>query len=308
MPDSIHDTTDMKIETFSLGIVLELSHLTSPMQFMIDKKHIQVIANEVSALLLQTYPLLQQTSMIITGALYDQSQIIRPDFPIFKALGDIAHSATQGHTFTPRCIAIGGDDSFSVPVLNPEKKLQAPLAILPILLLGKHNDIESLTSDLEETLMQDVKITSAIKQKIENSFGCKIINLGFATLADTMGMLASQLIQIGLEPIWHLLKSGIFNTQSSYLAQLDTGHRLLWDGVEETVRIFECTPHCYVQTDQAKSQSFEQYQQINMRFKLLLTTHGISFIPLTINHPEFLNQKPSLENARQLINQQIKKL
>lgn len=308
MSDLINYKTDIKIETLPICMILELPHLAAPMRFIINKKHTQEIANEVSKLLCQTYPLLQQVSMIITGALYDQSQIIRPNFPIFKTLGDITHSGSQGHTFTPKCIAIGSDDHFSVPVLNPEKKQRGPLAILPILLLGEQSDIENLTYDLEETLMQDVKITAEIKQKLTHYFDCNIINLGFATLADTVGMLASQLIQIGLEPIWHILKSVLFNIPNAYLAALDTGHRLLWDNIEECVRIFECTNNCYIQTDQAKSQSFEQYQEINMRFKLLLTSHGIPFMPCVINHPTFLNQKPTLEDALHLIKQQIKQL
>lgn len=295
-----------KLTSISIGLVIELKDLSLPKTWALDKDISTLLINQISKMLILSYPNITQTSMIGVGALYDLSQILRRGFPIFKTLDNLVISALKGHEFKPSCVAIGTKDQFSILEFNPAMALRSPLLILPICFIGKA-EINNLSNNLENTLMQEIKVEAAFKEDIEDKFGISIANIGFATLADMLGLLASQLISIGLEPIWNLLKAALFD-EVSYLAILETGQRLIWNADAKQIRIFSCDKHCYAASKFASSQSFDQYQQINQRFENLFKAHDIAFSSLIINDVSFINQTPTLKDALGFIQNQTKQL
>ena len=172
---------------------------------------------------------IEHLGLIFPGALYDQTEILRPGFPLLGALAELYRGSARGSTFVPHLIALGADRGFfPVAAINPLRRPgSGRLLLLPFCFVGPGDDIARLARVMEDSLLQQGQVSPATAEAVQQAFRLAALNLSFATLGDLCALLRVQLEGNELLPLWELLEHAWFERPGVRSATLDGGNRFL---------------------------------------------------------------------------------
>jgi hypothetical protein len=175
---------------------------------------------------------IEQLGLILPGALYDQTEILRPGLPLLGALAELYRGSLPGSTFAPQLIALGTERGFfPVAAINPLRRPgSGPLLLLPFCFVGPSDAIARLARTLEDTLLQNGQVSPATGEVVQQAFGLTALNLSFATVGDLCALLRVQLEANDFLPLWELLEHAWFERPGTRSAVLDAGNRFLVAG------------------------------------------------------------------------------
>jgi len=164
--------------------------------------------------------------LILVGALYDQTEILRPGFPLTKALATLYNGSSRSADFKPQLIALGSDRGFfPVAAINPLRRAgSGPLLLLPFCFVGPANALADLARLMEDILLQSGEVSQATREAIQQMFRVKVLNVSFATLSDLCALLRVQLESNELLPLWRLLEHGWFEKAETCTVTLEQGN------------------------------------------------------------------------------------
>ena len=170
--------------------------------------------------------------LILPGALYDQTEILQPGFPLIGALAELYRGSVRDSTFTPHLIALGADQGFfPVAAINPLcRPGSGPLLLLPFCFVGPSDDIARLARVMEDTLMQQGQVSPATAEAVQQAFGLTALNLSFATVSDLCALLRVQLEANDFLPLWELLEHAWFERPGVRSIALEAGNRFMVAG------------------------------------------------------------------------------
>ncbi len=165
----------------------------------------------------------------LPGALYDQTEILRPGLPLFRALAELYDHRSRQTEFAPHLMALGADHGFfPIPAINPLRRPgSGPLLLLPFCFIGPDPDIARLARVMEDTLLQNGEVSPATGEAVREAFGLTALNLSFATVGDLCALLRTQLEANGFLPLWELLEHAWFERPGTCPVVLDAGNRYL---------------------------------------------------------------------------------
>lgn len=169
--------------------------------------------------------------LILPGALYDQTEILRPGLPLPLALAEVYAGSLQGG-FVPQVLALGADRGLlPMAEINPQRRPgSGPLLLLPFCLIGPVAAIDRVARIMEDTLLQNGEVSPATREALQQAFGLTALNLSFATVSDLCALLRVQLESNGLLPLWDLLEHAWFERPGVRPVVLESGNRLLVAG------------------------------------------------------------------------------
>ena len=164
--------------------------------------------------------------LILVGALYDQTEILRPGFPLTKALATLYKGSSPSPDFKPQLIALGSDRGFfPVAAIDPLRRPgSGPLLLLPFCFVGQANAIADLARIMEDILLQSGEVSQATREAVQQMFNLTILNVSFATLSDLCALLRVQLESNELLPLWRLLEHGWFEKDETCTVTLEPGN------------------------------------------------------------------------------------
>lgn len=164
--------------------------------------------------------------LVMVGALYDQTDIFRPGFPLLTALADQMRRAPRHDGLPPPKLALGtqagrfpinGLDPRTQPILNP-------LVLLPFCLVGPSQVMDRLHIDMETTLARIGEAFPATHAAVENLFQVPVLNLFYTTLSDMCVWLRNQMKDNGLQGLWALLELSLFERPGPHQIVLAGSH------------------------------------------------------------------------------------
>ncbi|MBL8260168.1 MAG: hypothetical protein JNM60_10205 [Candidatus Competibacteraceae bacterium] len=166
--------------------------------------------------------------LILPGALYDQTEILRPGFPLTGALADLYRGSGR-QSFAPQLIALGTDRGFfPVAAINPLRRPgSGPLLLLPFCFVGQKQDIAVLARVMEDILLQSGEVSQATREAVQKLFGVTARNLSFATLSDLCALARVQWDGGDLTHLWDLLEHAWFERSGVRSSVLEHGNRFL---------------------------------------------------------------------------------
>jgi hypothetical protein len=172
---------------------------------------------------------IEHLGLILPGALYDQTEILRPGFPIVGTLAELYGGGMRDQTFAPRLIALGTDRGFfPMAAIDPQRRPgSGPLLLLPFCFVGERDDIARLARVMEDTLLQNGAVSPATREAVRQAFGLAVSNLSFATFGDLCALLRVQLEGNDLLPLWDLLEHAWFDRPGVRSIVLDGGNRFV---------------------------------------------------------------------------------
>jgi len=195
----------------------------------------QVLAH-MSTDLSEMLPGVRDCALTMAGALYDQTQLLRPQYPLFSALESLFTGSMAGSGFHPRLLSIGADEGhFPDRVLDPIDSIPpSVLQVLPLLVSGPVELLDHLADDMEHQFLESGQLSAHSARALEAQFSIKVNHARFMTLTDLNAMLHLQLEHFGFLPLWDLLDAAINAPQSQIEAEGRGGQAYHWNG--EAVR------------------------------------------------------------------------
>ncbi len=172
---------------------------------------------------------ISHVGLIMPGALYDQTEILQPGFPLTGSLATLYEGSSRRDSFTPQLIALGTESGFfPVAAINPQRRPgSGPLLLLPFCFVGQTDDISILARHMEDILLQSGEVSQATREVITQAFGLQALNLSFSTLSDLCALLRMQLESNELLPLWQLLEHAWFQRPEPLSLTLADGNRFI---------------------------------------------------------------------------------
>ena len=182
------------------------------------------LAADLKALL----PGLSRCSLIAAGALYDQTQVLRPGYPLFTALE--ATATGQPRRFQPGLVSIGaGGGRMPTPDLQPFEKIPlGMLQLLPIVVHGPASLVAELGQVMEYRFLEEGQLSAHSVTWLGPAFGVTINHARLMTLTDLSALLRLQLEHFGFLPLWDLLDAALAGRAEALTVTTSAGQPYHW--------------------------------------------------------------------------------
>ena len=188
----------------------------------------QLLAH-LAADLKNLFPHISGCSLIAAGALFDQTQLLRPSYPVFNALEST--SIRNGmDRFEPRLVSIAAQNG-----VMPDKDLQplsdiplAPLQLLPVVGQGPADLVSELGQSMEFRFLEEGQISAHSAAWMESAFSISVNHARFMTITDLNAMLRLQLEHYGFLSMWELLDAALNGQAGPLQVRSNAGHIYEW--------------------------------------------------------------------------------
>lgn len=174
-------------------------------------------------------PQISGCSLITVGALYDQTQVLRPTYPVFSALESTPTHKRPG-PFEPRLVSIPAQNG-----VMPDHELQplqdiplGPLQLLPVVVHGSCERVSELGQLMEYRFLEEGQVSAHSAAWMESAFSISVNHARFMTLTDLNAMLRLQLEHFGFLPMWELLDAALGEQSGQTQVISALGHSYEW--------------------------------------------------------------------------------
>ena len=129
---------------------------------ILDRVAAEQVLAHVAADLTAMFPSVVGCTLSMPGALFDQTQLLRPKFPVYKALETLQESSNPGKEFLPRLLSIGSSEGgMPMPELEPFDDIPLGiLQVLPILMTGPTDLVSELSGQMEHQFLEKGQLSA----------------------------------------------------------------------------------------------------------------------------------------------------
>lgn len=202
----------------------------------LDRSDAKQMLSHIAADLKALLPEVSNCSLIAAGAIFDQTQILRPGYPVFEAL-EATPTSRRSEGFRPGLVSIGAEQG-SMPIAELQPLEDIPLGLLqllPLTIQGPPGLVESLGESMEYRFLEEGQISAHSAAWLESAFGISITHARLMTLTDLNAMLRLQLEHFGFLPLWELLDAALNGNPETLRVESDCGNVYEWrDGAVYT--------------------------------------------------------------------------
>ena len=167
--------------------------------------------------------------LVATGALFDQTQILRPGYPVFSALELAAKQATSD-PFKPGLVSIAARDG-RMPAGDLQPLPDIPLGLLqllPIVVEGPPERIGEMAEAMEYRFLEEGQLSAHSAAWLQSAFGVSIQHARLMTLTDLNALLRMQLEHYGFLPLWELLDAALSDPGQPLVVTTEKGQSWEW--------------------------------------------------------------------------------
>ena len=193
----------------------------------LDRQMASVLADALAHDLAAQIPQIALLDFVFAGALYDQAQLLRPQWPLHAALADslerLPRQSSDGHV-----VALGTHEGrLPTSVLEPEDALYgSPMLVMPWLLSGPTEIIAEVAQRLERDLMERGLIGAELALAIGEAFEVKTAHARHMTTLDLCSLACAQYEHAGLGGIWQIIETALLRPDQEQAVTLDDGSSL----------------------------------------------------------------------------------
>jgi hypothetical protein len=189
----------------------------------------QMLAH-IAADLKSLFPEISKCSLIAAGALFDQTQVLRPSYPVFAALEAVSTNDSAEH-FKPGLVSIGATNG-KMPSADLQPLPEIPLGLLqllPVVIQGPSEMVSGLGQAMEYRFIEEGQLSAHSAAWLESAFGISLNHARMMTLTDLNAMLHMQLSHFGFLPLWELLDAGLSESDRPVHVQTESGQEFYWE-------------------------------------------------------------------------------
>lgn len=232
--DFPHSAVSMSPHSSLMALIaLECETPGVPRSVTLDRATASILADAIGHDIAAHVPEISQLDFVVVGALYDQAQLLRPQWPLHAALADamerLPRRAGDAHV-----IALGSHDGrLPHTSLEPETALLgSPMLVMPWLLSGPADIVGAVAQRLERELMERGLIGAELALAIGEAFGIKTAHARHMTSLDLCALACAQYEHAGLGELWQIIEAALIRPEQDHTVTLDDGSSLaIRDGV-----------------------------------------------------------------------------
>jgi len=196
---------------------------------VLDKHGAEQLAEHLAEDLWRVVPAVDRTLLVLGASLFEPFELMRPGFPAWLALEELADTTLRAHGFEPRILAIGAHHA-RMPhrqLQPPDESPQGQFVALPITLICREEDEERLQKTLEEQLFERGNIDPPARALLSETAGLETVHGQLLTLADLIALQHVQLDSAGLGGFWTVVEHALIDGDSCE-HELPAGLRARW--------------------------------------------------------------------------------
>lgn len=252
---------------------------------LLDRTAAEQILAHLAADLAIMFPSISRCALTMTGALFDQTQILRPDMLVYTALKSMQHASNPGSDFQPRLLSIGARDGhMPVKELQPFDDIALGLLqILPLLVSGPAELMDGLSEEMEHRFLEHGQLSAHAAQALQSQFKISLIHARFMTITDMNAMLRLQLEHYGFLPLWELLDTAINSPERALQVTTTGGLTFKWQNgaVHSFFESFDWWANYGSGVDMSASEqmlqtAYADWTREYRRYLTMLAAHGVS--------------------------------
>lgn len=217
--------------------------------------------------------------LALLGAHFDPAEVLRPGWPLHHRALELLQRA-PGQAQGARLAGFGADAGGNVPQpMQCEPDLQGGgLRVLPFALRGA--SVIDIGAQLEALLLDRGMAAADTALALQHGLGARIEHARYLSLHDLAAMIAMQYANVGLQPLWTLLETGLLAPAME--AWVDANPEPLARYADGEVRIALFDPEGWRlryapdENECARlARGFEMFQARQRQFAAVLQAHAV---------------------------------
>ncbi|MDZ7791333.1 MAG: hypothetical protein U5L08_12740 [Xanthomonadales bacterium] len=241
----------------------------------LDRHRAERLAGHLAEDLRRTVAAVDRTMLVLGAALFEPFELMRPGFPAWGALEELADSTVRERGFEPRLLAIGSHRG-RMPHAALQPPGQAPQGLflaLPITLVCPADEAEALRQALEDGLFERGSIDPPARALLSESVGLETVHGQLLTLADLIALQHVQLDGAGLGGFWPVVEKVLVE------GERDHDHEALPGGLRAYWRAGSGVEIPFVSLDQfdGDGDEYALWQRAFRTLTTMLDSHGIDW-------------------------------
>jgi hypothetical protein len=190
-------------------LALELVDGETPPRLSFNRDEAAELAELVAADLHGLVPQVDQARLALAGALFDQVELLRPGFPVWATLDELARRVPRGHL--DNVVAFGSHEGY-MPALPLEPATQfadGPMRLLPLSLLTPETLAEDLSEQLEVQLVGRGEAGARTADWLMRTLGIRLEHVRYLSRNDLLALTCVQYEHVNLAALWTMLEAAL---------------------------------------------------------------------------------------------------
>lgn len=191
------------------ALALELAPGQADGRLALTRDEADQLAGLVGADLEGLLPGVASARLALAGALFDPVELLRPGFPTWATLDELARGIPRGHL--ENVVAFGTHEgSMPAATLVPEPAhAGGSMRLLPLALLAPAALAERLAECMENELIGRGEAGAATADWLMRTLGVRLQHARYLTRNDLLALICVQYEHVGLAPLWSLLEAAL---------------------------------------------------------------------------------------------------
>lgn len=190
-------------------LALELVEGEAPPRLTLSRDEAAELAQLVAADLHGLVPQVDQARLALAGALFDQVELLRPGFPVWATLDELARRVPRGHL--DNVVAFGSHDGhMPAQPLEPSPPFaDGPMRLLPLSLLAPEALAGDLSEQLEVQLVGRGEAGALTADWLMRTLGTRLEHVRYLSRNDLLALTCVQYEHVNLAALWSLLEAAL---------------------------------------------------------------------------------------------------
>ena len=173
------------------------------------------LAELVAADLHTLVPQVGEARLALVGALFDQVELLRPGFPVWATLDELARRVPRGQL--DNVVAFGSHDGrMPAQPLEPSPVFaDGPMRLLPLSLLAPAARAEELSELIEIHLVGRGEAGTLTADWLMRTLGIRLEHVRYLSRNDLLALTCVQYEHVNLAPLWNLLEAALLTPQNT---------------------------------------------------------------------------------------------
>ena len=189
----------------------------------LDRAGARRIGEAIATDLARLLPGVEALGLSLAGALYNQTQLLAPGWPVFDDLAELYLESLGGRPFKPRLLTLGSvDGAMPRPGMTPAPSASTFL-LMPLTLTGPRAPLQAIVQRMEVCLAEQGTVSAKTALALQEAFALRVVHARYMTINDLCALLALQFEPLGLTSLWHLLEMALFQPATPVWILTDAG-------------------------------------------------------------------------------------
>lgn len=191
-------------------LALEMAGDGSPDRLELTRDEARTLASLMADDLRALLPGIETARLAVAGALFDGVELLRPGFPVFATLEELARRIPRV-TDASGVVAFGTHDGHmpAQPLVPDRAYVGGPMRLVPWMVLAPADQAEELASGMEVELVGRGEAGAATADFLMRTLGMRLEHARYLSRNDLIALTCVQYEHVNLAPLWTVLESAL---------------------------------------------------------------------------------------------------